>query len=241
MSESNHITEAIVLAGGLGTRLRKSIGEFPKVLAPIAGKPFLAYLLDYLSQQGISTVVLAVGYKWELVQKEFGDNYKGIQIHYSIEKEPLGTGGAIKLASQHISSENCIAMNGDTLFTIDLKELCAFHTSKSGECSIALKPMLNSERYGSVDINDHNRILKFNEKEFREKSFINGGVYCLNLAAFNKIIGSEKFSFETDYLAKNANHGLFGLVSDAYFKDIGIPTDYEQFEKDIINNSIHGI
>ncbi|NOQ75979.1 MAG: HAD-IIIA family hydrolase [Crocinitomix sp.] len=233
------IREAIVLAGGLGTRLRDVIGEFPKPLAPINNLPFLQYLLDYLKQNGVQKVVLAVGYKWELIQEQFGDNYKGLSLIYSVESNPLGTGGAIKLALEKIATKNCFVLNGDTLFNIPLNELAQQHLNGSATCTLALKQVDNSSRYGSITMNDAGAIEAFNEKEQGAKAIINGGVYCIATNALANFKTEHTFSFETDYLAVKAGLGkLYGKVFQAYFKDIGIPTDYHQFEKDLKEGQI---
>jgi D-glycero-alpha-D-manno-heptose 1-phosphate guanylyltransferase len=135
----NKIKDAVILAGGLGTRLRSEIGEFPKVLAPVNGKPFLSFVLDYLQKNGIETVVLSVGYKAELIQQEFGENYKGLKLIYAIESSPLGTGGAMKLALEKNKAEMLFILNGDTFFDIDLKELENFHLQNKSTCTLALK------------------------------------------------------------------------------------------------------
>jgi D-glycero-alpha-D-manno-heptose 1-phosphate guanylyltransferase len=233
MNKSTEINEAIVLAGGLGTRLRDVIGESPKPLAPINNRPFLKYLFDYLLENGIEKIVLAVGYKWELIQKQFGDNYKGIALSYSVEETQLGTGGGIKLALNKIEGEACFVLNGDTLFNIPLNQLAKQHISKNATCTLALKQIDNSSRYGSIDINDNGEIRAFKEKETGANPIINGGIYCLNKLALADY-GAEPFSFETNYLAQNTASGkLFGEVFSAYFKDIGIPEDYRQFETDL--------
>ncbi|MFT5821901.1 MAG: D-glycero-alpha-D-manno-heptose 1-phosphate guanylyltransferase [Crocinitomix sp.] len=233
------IREAIVLAGGLGTRLRNVIGEFPKPLAPINNVPFLQYLLDYLKQNGIQKAVLAVGYKWELIQEKFGNNYKGISLVYSVESTPLGTGGAIKLALEKITNENCFVLNGDTLFNISLTELAQQQLDSNAECSIALKQVDNGSRYGSITMNDSGAITAFNEKVAGVKAIISGGIYCLASNALSDFESEQAFSFETDYLSINAESGkLYGKLFNAYFKDIGIPVDYRQFEKDLKEGQI---
>tara|TARA_B110000037_G_scaffold220367_1_gene288030 strand:+ start:12891 stop:14168 length:1278 start_codon:yes stop_codon:yes gene_type:complete len=233
MNKSIEINEAIVLAGGLGTRLRDVIEEFPKPLAPINNRPFLKYLFDYLLENGIEKIVLAVGYKWELIQKQFGDNYKGISLTYSVEETALGTGGGIKLALNKIKSDACFVLNGDTLFNIPLNELAEHHLNKNATCTLALKQMDKGSRYGSIDLDNSGEVQAFKEKEAGAHPIINGGIYCINkleLTDFN----AEPFSFETDYLALNTATGkLFGKVYSAYFKDIGIPEDYRQFETDL--------
>jgi D-glycero-alpha-D-manno-heptose 1-phosphate guanylyltransferase len=233
------LKEVIILAGGLGTRLRSEIGEFPKALAPINGIPFIQILFDYLASQGIEKVVLAVGYKWELIQEVFGSHYKGVALEYSIEKTPLGTGGAIRLAVERIRGENCFIINGDTLFKIDLEELEKAHYAHNSTCTLALKKMSNVSRYGSIEIDEKNQIIQFKEKENYPVALINGGIYCLNKTTFNDFALQESFSFETDFMMKKVNQfKLTGMIFDDYFKDIGIPDDYHQFEQDLLDETI---
>lgn len=225
--------EAIVLAGGMGTRLRTVVSDVPKPMAPVNGRPFLAYVLDDLVTQGIERVILAVGYKREVIVEYFGIEYRGMELLYSVEEEPLGTGGAIKQAFDLVVGKNAFVLNGDTYFSVSLSDLDAFHEKKHCDMTLALKPMKDFDRYGTVVTDDSGKILGFEEKQHRVEGLINGGVY---LFGKNIWIGpelGEKFSFETEIL-----EGLFatrtfcGMVSDTYFIDIGIPTDYERSQHD---------
>lgn len=228
------IRQAIVLAGGLGTRLRESIGEFPKPLAPINGKPFLSHVFKYLQKNGINKVVLSVGYKWELIKEEYGNQWNDIKIEYAVENERLGTGGAIKLAMSKIDVEDFYVLNGDTLFDVNLLTLEHFHFSKKAQCTLALKGLYRVSRYGSVELNNK-KVLRFEEKQYRERSLINGGIYCLNKSILNDFPDSDIFSFESDYLEKNTgDKEIYGELFDSYFIDIGIPEDYKAFEDKII-------
>ena len=224
------IREAIVLAGGLGTRLRSEIGESPKPLAPINGEPFLTHVFKYLQKNGINKVVLSVGYKWELIKKEYGDKWRDIEIKYAVEKERLGTGGAIKLAMADINSENFYVLNGDTLFDVNLLTLETLHFNNNAECTLALKDLYRVSRYGSVELKD-DKISAFREKEYRERAIINGGIYCLNKSILIQFPKADIFSFESDYLEKNtAKKSIFGKLFSEYFIDIGVPEDYKAFE-----------
>lgn len=221
----NGCQEAIVLCGGLGTRLRSVISDVPKPMAPIKNKPFLAFVLEYLKKQNISRVVLAVSYKYEIIQEYFGNSYLGMQILYSIEKEPLGTGGAILEALNLINSDSCYVLNGDTFFDVNLDRL----KLDNSDICVALKPMKNFDRYGSVDIDNNSYISAFNEKRFTSNGLINGGVYLIKKNIFNSFNLPNKFSFEEffqeNFLIFNAKATIF----DDYFIDIGIPQDYKAF------------
>ena len=230
----NQVTEAIILAGGLGTRLRSEIGDFPKSLAPVNGQPFLNHLLRYLKTQGIKSVVLSVGYKRELIEQAIGNDFEGISIQYAVEDEPMGTGGGMKLALEKTTSDYVFVFNGDTYFDIDLEKLQKYHVEKKSNCTIALKELNHVERYGTVEMNEDSKIIAFHEKQPREKAVINGGIYCINRGVLIHYPVGTPFSFETNYLEKNTPaKNIHGLIFDNYFIDIGVPEDYHQFEKDM--------
>jgi len=231
------INEAIILAGGFGTRLRKVLENTTKPMAPINGKPFLEYQLNYLKSFGINRVVMAVGYLSEQIVDHFGNSFNGIEIVYTFEKNPLGTGGGIKLAFSKIIGETAIVVNGDTLFEVDLGEFFQQHSSHGSSFSLALRELNDVGRYGSVMLNDGNIIHKFAEKGINHgKGLINGGVYLINKDFFKRMHLPVKFSMENDVFEKYCNKGLFmGFVFSNYFLDIGIPTDYEKAQNDFKN------
>lgn len=222
--------EAIVLAGGFGTRLQKVVQEVPKPMASINGKPFLEYLLNYLKNQGVSSVILSVGYKHKVISDHFGSVFNGIKLKYCIEDTPLGTGGGIRKALLSATSSDVFVVNGDTLFDIDLKELFQFYKKNNSELSIALKLIDHVSRYGTVEIDCQSKIVGFYEKnEKGGKGFINGGIYLMSKTFFSYFQLPDKFSFEKDCMEKYITTNKFhALVSDDYFIDIGIPEDYER-------------
>jgi D-glycero-alpha-D-manno-heptose 1-phosphate guanylyltransferase len=232
------VIPAIVLAGGLGTRLRSVISDMPKPMAPVNGKPFLHYIFQYLHKQGISDVVLSVGYKWELIKDFFGEEYAGINIRYALEEEPLGTGGGIAQAMALINSD-AFVLNGDTFFDVDLQELYSFYKKRNSDIALALRRMHHFDRYGTVEVGNQDRVLQFHEKQYRNEGLINGGVYVLNKDLFKKAEEIEetplpqKFSFEKDMLEKHLNHLHYhGKEFKGYFIDIGIPEDYNKAQED---------
>ncbi|MFI5134767.1 MAG: HAD-IIIA family hydrolase [Chitinophagales bacterium] len=228
------IKTAIVLAGGFGTRLQSVVKDIPKPMADVAGKPFLQYLLDEISRQNISNVILSVGYKWEVIKNYFGDDYSRIKIEYSVEEEPLGTGGAILKAVHHSDAEEFFIFNGDTLFNIDLENFSRLHHKSDSLLSIALKRMENFDRYGVVRTNSANRIISFEEKKFYEEGNINAGVYLLNRKLFDRLSFPEKFSFEKDLMQKYCSEMKFyGFPFNDYFIDIGIPEDYSRAQNEL--------
>jgi D-glycero-alpha-D-manno-heptose 1-phosphate guanylyltransferase len=228
------VKEAIVLAGGLGTRLRKVVKDVPKPMADVNGKPFLEYLLAFLAKQQIEKVVLSVGYKYEVIKNYFGKFFSGMELVYSVESEPLGTGGGIRKSLSFVNSGNVFIVNGDTFFDVNLKKLFLFHKKKKSVISVALKPMKHFDRYGSVKLDENKKIIGFEEKKYHESGLINGGIYLLNKDFFMSFDLGEKFSFEKDFLEKYYNsYAFYGLEFESYFIDIGIPEDYENFKKDV--------
>ncbi len=219
--------EAIVLAGGLGLRLREKVYEEPKVLAETVGKPFIYHVLEYLYRNGTSHVVLAVSYMHEKIISAVGNSFLGMTIDYSIEKEPLGTGGAIKQAIKQCREDFVFVLNGDTIFNTDLRKMQ--QTAKSGFASIALKYMDNADRRGIVET-ENGIVTYFKEKEPGKSGTINGGIYLID----RKLQLSKKktFSFEYDFLEKNCDK-LMPFISDGYFIDIGIPEDYEKAQQEL--------
>jgi len=228
--------EVIILAGGLGTRLRSVVSEVPKCMAPVAGKPFLWYLLKYLTRFDVDRVILSVGYLREVIFKwidEVKDEFP-FEFDYAIEEQPLGTGGGIKLALEKANDERVFVLNGDTFFDVDLMQLYDAHMIGRKAITLALKPMKRFDRYGTVNYRPNiepqiGTILSFNEKQYCEEGLINGGVYVISKDApiFEGL--GEKFSFETAVLEPQcARHQLLGVVQNGYFIDIGIPDDYQR-------------
>ncbi len=229
------INEAIILAGGFGTRLT-TVKDVPKPMAPINGVPFLQILLDDLLVKGISKFYLAVGYQHKVIIDYFGPSYMGCKIQYIIEDTPLGTGGAIKKALEHVSSDNVFVFNGDTYFDVDIELMYQQHNSCSPEITLALKPLINFDRYGAVQINDKLRITKFSEKKFYTEGLINGGVYLMNSDVFKSLNLPEQFSMEQVYFEKYCSEKqLEGFIDEGYFIDIGIPEDYEKAQVELQN------
>lgn len=238
-SEKKKIEEAIILAGGLGTRLRSALPDLPKCMAPVNGKPFIAYVIDFLQQEGIKKFVLSLGYKSETITTYLNKAYQSIDFEYCIEEEPLGTGGGIKLACEKTTTNDVLVTNGDTLFKIALEKLSDFHLLHQADCTLSLKPMNHFDRYGVVELTKDQRINTFKEKQFYETGLINGGMYALNIEAFKKENFPVKFSFEKEYLEPLYHlRNMFGLIQDEYFIDIGIPEDYSRAQKELKENYV---
>lgn len=226
--------EVIVLAGGLGTRLQQVVSDLPKAMAPIQGRPFLEYLLDHLEYFSVKKVILATGYKHDLVESHFGKKYKYLKIEYSRETEPLGTGGAISKALTLCESKRVLVMNGDTLFKVNLGKLNDFTLVQKSRCTMVLREVDDVTRYGAVTLDQHARVNQFAEKGGASgKGLINGGVYALEKTLLDEYSLPEKFSFEKDFLEKYyATIPIHGMVCKQYFLDIGIPEDYEKAQSE---------
>jgi len=226
--------EAIILAGGLGTRLRSSLPDIPKCMAPIQGTPFLAFVMEWLLEQGVEHFIFSLGYKHEMISAWLEAQYADLKISIVLEEEPLGTGGGIKLACSKVTSGSVVVVNGDTLFKANVNKIMAFHDMCGAHCTLALKPMRNFDRYGLVDVQKDYSISAFREKQFCEEGLINGGVYILNVKKFLAEDLPQKFSFEKDYLEKFVGQRrFFGYVQDEYFIDIGIPEDYARAQVEL--------
>jgi D-glycero-alpha-D-manno-heptose 1-phosphate guanylyltransferase len=202
-------------------------------MAPVNGKPFLHYIFKYLEQQGCTRVVLSLGYKHEVITDWLGEQQLSIETDHVIEEEPLGTGGGIALAMVKAKAEAVIVLNGDTLFQVDLARLVEFHKDCGAETSLALKEMFRFNRYGSVQVDENDTIVAFEEKGYKEAGYINGGVYCVNRQRFFSRELPMKFSFEKEYLERYVDQKCFlGRVNKDYFIDIGVPEDYERAQED---------
>lgn len=228
------ISEAIILAGGLGTRLRSAVPDLPKCMAPVNDKPFLKYVIDHLLLQGIEKFIFSLGYKHEIIEQYITTEFPSLMFKVSLEDEPLGTGGAIKRACKIVKEKSVLIANGDTLFKIDITKVAGFHSLSGANCTLSLKPMQNFDRFGVVEIDEDLNVISFKEKNFYEKGLINGGVYALHTNKFLDENLPEKFSFEKDYLEKfYSKRRMFGVEQDEYFIDIGIPEDYEKAQTEL--------
>lgn len=220
--------EAIILAGGMGTRLSSVIQNVPKCMAPIAGKPFLHWLIVQLKKGGISHFIFSVGYLKAQIITWAANNLKPNEYKICEELTPLGTGGGIKAAMEYCTQKNIFAVNGDTFYEVNFNAIMAWHVINNALCTLALKPMKTFDRYGTVVTNTNSVITNFNEKKYTAEGLINGGVYCINRANFLTLGLPNKFSFETDFLQPQAQkNSLYAVEQNGYFIDIGIPEDYK--------------
>jgi len=225
---------AIVLAGGLGTRLARVTRDIPKPMAPVGSRPFLEYLLDDLVDQGVEQTVLAVSYRWEVIREHFGSVYRGMDLSYSVEENPLGTGGAIQQALATLADDKVVALNGDTRFRVDLIEMEKRHRNGGAPLTIALKRVTDSSRFGRVEVSAAGVVTNFLEKSMGGPGWINGGVYMLNHNLVTDFPMPARFSFEQDLVEPNVDRiQPHAFQSDAYFIDMGVPGDYERAQREI--------
>ena len=227
--------EAIILAGGLGTRLKEIVSDVPKPMAKVNEQPFLFYLLRFLKFYEFHKVVLAVGYGKEVIIDSLGEKFLGMSINYSVEESLLGTGGGLKQALQFCEEENVLVLNGDSFFDIDLLELYEFHKNHEADLSLSLRKVEDASRYGTLLINNDCRILSFQEKKnTKDQGLINAGIYLLNKNSFLRNCPVEKsFSLEKDFFEPMTTElKMFGKVFSSYFIDIGIPEDYKKAQND---------
>jgi D-glycero-alpha-D-manno-heptose 1-phosphate guanylyltransferase len=213
-----------VLAGGLGTRLRSVVSDVSKVMAPVAGQPFLAYLLQFLEAQGIARVVLAVGYRNETIRGSFGARYLGLELVYSVEEEPLGTGGALLRALPHIDGAYSFVLNGDTFLRLNYQAMAAtLDRQPDTPLVVALRHVPDAARYGAAVVVE-GRIEGFAARGTSGPGLINAGSYLVSRDIFERYPMPAKFSWEADFLQTRAREILpMGFECDVPFIDIGIP------------------
>lgn len=226
--------EAIILAGGLGSRLRTVVPDLPKPMAPIQGRPFLEYLLDYWLGQGVSRFVLSIGYKREVITEHFGVRYKDAEVDYAMEEQPLGTGGGLLLALRSLRHAGAfLVVNGDTYFEVELAPMLRYHQDRCAELTIAMREVDANSRYGGVGIDKDGKIVTFdNRARTSDRALINGGVYLAELSAFAGMTPEpgSPVSLEDQLFPRMlaAGRRLYGFSSPGRFIDIGIPEDYRR-------------
>lgn len=229
--------EAMILAGGLGTRLAVRLNGIPKAMASVGGRPFLEILLDRLRRAGCTRVLLAVGYLHAAIKDHFGASYRGMILDYVIEKIPMGTGGAIRAALHCASEQTVLVLNGDTFLDLDYEALLNFHTMEAASLTLAITPQADVSRYGGVILSG-NRIVGFEEKGRSGPGWINAGVYALQTNMQWPANLAEKFSFEIDFLAPNLallNPAAFPVES--FFLDVGVPEDLDRAQIELAGSA----
>lgn len=220
--------EAIILAGGFGTRLKDKLEGVPKPMAPVAGRAFLEILFNQLVRSGCTRVILSVGHLHEVIEKHFGAAWRGISVDYSIEEAPLGTGGAIRAALVHATEESILVLNGDTYVQADYAKMMRFHAGQRAQMTMAVTHQHDIARYGGVLI-EADRITGFEEKGRCGPGWINAGAYAVRRDLSWPLHLAEKFSFEKDFLAPEITRlQPSPFKVDGLFIDIGIPEDLDR-------------
>lgn len=226
--------EAIILAGGLGTRLRAVISDLPKPMALIRGRPFLEYQMDFWIAQGVERIILSVGYKKETIRAHFGDSYHGAEVVYAEEDRQLGTGGALLHAAQHIkSATDFLLLNGDTYYEVSLAKLQQAHRVADADMTLALRELEVNDRYSGVRLDSQSRIVEFQRRDdpARER-LVNGGVYVINPRVLEHLTlpADRALSLEDEILPNLLRQGrcIAGHVVAGQFLDIGLPEDYQR-------------
>lgn len=202
-------------------------------MAPVHGQPFLSYILTYLQKNNVAKVILTTGYLHHKIEEYYHGDFRGMPLHYCVEEQPLGTGGALKAAFAEVTSGDVLVMNGDTFFDVKLEEMLATHRENAADLTVALKPMRNISRYGSVQLSGA-RIVGFDEKRKVALGYINGGIYLTRSNLFDSFGLPDKFSFEKDFLRKfTADLNMQAYISDTYFIDIGVAEDYQRAQEEM--------
>jgi D-glycero-alpha-D-manno-heptose 1-phosphate guanylyltransferase len=223
--------EAIVLAGGLGTRLRGVVDDVPKPMAPVQGRPFLALVLDQLVAAGFTTAIFAAGYRHEAIRGYFGEDYRGLALRYSVEREPLGTGGAIRLACEQAGASDIFVLNGDTYLELDFRAMMNAHVHAGSHLAMAICHVSDVARYGALEVDDGS-VQRFLEKGRSGPGWINAGTYILGPGLRARLRPQSAFSFEQDLLAPEvASIRPLAFRSSGLFIDIGVPEDYARVQE----------
>ena len=227
MSDFDNI-DVTILAGGLGTRLRKVVSEKPKALADINGRPFICYLLGQLGLAGASSVTLCTGYMGEGIEARLGTRYGRVSIFYSQEPEPLGTGGALRYAAQKLSNDWILAINGDSFLDANLAEYASWHREKDILASMIVVPVKDVSRYGSVKLGCGGKVLAFREKisKVNVSGYVNAGIYLIHKSVIQGLDFKQPCSLEHELLPAQVEIGLYGFVSKGRFIDIGTEESY---------------
>jgi D-glycero-alpha-D-manno-heptose 1-phosphate guanylyltransferase len=229
--------EAIILAGGLGTRLAGRLDGVPKPMAPVAGRPFLEILLSQLARAGCVRAILSVGYLHEVIEKHFGAEFSGVKIDYAVEYAPLGTGGAIRKGLGMVRAKSVLVLNGDTFLDADYAAMLTFHAHKGTALTMAVTHCPNIARYGGVTIEgapDGMRVTGFQEKGRGGAGWINAGAYVIDREMQWPASLTERFSFETDFLVPQIEFlAPAAYAVQGFFLDIGVPEDLDRAQTEL--------
>jgi D-glycero-alpha-D-manno-heptose 1-phosphate guanylyltransferase len=220
-----------ILAGGLGTRLRPAVADRPKVLAPVAGRPYLSHLIEYLARYEVREVVLLVGHRADEVHAALGDRHNGVRLNYSVEETPLGTGGAVRLALPLLRAPHVLLLNGDSLCDANLNAFRREHARRGAEVGMVLARVSDTARFGSVMLNAEGCVVRFAEKTTTGPGWINAGVYLLARDLIADAPAHRPLSLERDLMPEWVVAGkVWGFPGRGRFLDIGTPESYATAE-----------
>lgn len=228
MTAVYELPDVAVLTGGLGTRLRDTVSNLPKTMAPVAGRPFLEYVLEQIERARFQRVVLCVGFLAESIQRHFGNKFGKLEIDYSVETALLGTAGALRFAITRVKSSSMLVMNGDSFCGVDLSAFWKWHIANRSNASIVVKKAGDTKRYGRVNLDGQSRVVSFEEKGSTSgPGYINAGIYCLDKGIIADLPPGRILSIERDVFPALAAKSLLGYsAEDATFIDIGTPESF---------------
>ena len=233
--------EALILCGGLGTRLQAVVSDRPKPLADVGGRPFLDFLVSWAARQGLTRIVLSIGYKAELIRESFAKPRQALEVLFCEEKTPLGTGGALALALPMLSQEPVLVMNGDTFCDVRLADFTAFHAGKKGIASMVAARAADRKDGGVMRLGADDRVEAFEEKRaLPGAAWINAGVLALSRDALKLLPQGRAFSLETEIFPQLLTRGFFAFKTDKPLYDIGTPERLEAFRRDLASGKITG-
>ncbi|OGX34770.1 MAG: hypothetical protein A3C36_01180 [Omnitrophica WOR_2 bacterium RIFCSPHIGHO2_02_FULL_52_10] len=219
--------DGVILCGGQGKRLQGVVQDVPKVMAEVDGRPFLDFILDHLKDQGITRVIMCTGYKADVIETHYRGRDCGVNMTFSRESSPLGTGGALKNARGLIYSDPFFVFNGDSFLAADLQRFLNFHVKKKAEASMIVSQVNERGDYGSLALDDDQKVTAFHEKSDMDGlSIVNAGVYCFNQSIFPRMPNAAQFSLEKEFLPQLTGNKFYGLITSKPFVDIGTPDRY---------------
>jgi mannose-1-phosphate guanylyltransferase len=234
--------QALVLAGGEGTRLRPLTHTVPKPVMPLAGRPFLTFMLDWLREHGVDDVLLSCGFLAHAVEEVLGEEYNGVRLRYVHEDEPLGTAGPVRLAADEgLLQDRLFILNGDVLTDMDLTAQLAFHEEKGAKATLALIAVEDTSSYGVVPTDENGAVLEFLEKSPgpAPTKRINAGAYVIERDVVERIPAGRAVSFEREVFPGLVGEGLYGFHSEGYWIDIGTPERYLEATYDLLSGRVH--
>ena len=232
--------DALVLCGGLGKRLRATIGETQKVMAEVNSRPFLDIILEYIKKEGLRRVILCAGFQADKVKSYYQAKKTGLEIEFSVEKEPLGTGGAIKNTKSLVKSNPFFVFNGDSLCPVRLNDLLMFHNEHKALASVAISKVKDASDFGAISVDSTGKITAFDEKQKKSAGYVNAGIYCFAKNIFDVMPQTKIFSIEKDFFPLLTGKSFYGFETGEDFLDIGTPERYSQAKHNLGKEQVSG-